>query len=74
MTEGGDDVDIDASEWIYRYPSSETVFWNDIDMLIINDKNKNKINHINWIIEITPFSYSPNNMSSTRLNFFTPEN
>ena len=43
MTEGGDDVDIDASEWIYRYPSSETVFWNDIDMLIINDKNKNKI-------------------------------
>lgn len=30
MAYGGDNVDVDGSEWLNAYPSSEIVFWNDI--------------------------------------------
>ena len=30
VAEGGDDVDVDTSALIDSYPSSDTVFWNDI--------------------------------------------
>ena len=33
VPEGGDDVDINATELRLAYPSSETVFWNDINYI-----------------------------------------
>jgi hypothetical protein len=33
VSEGGDDVDVDASEWSDAYPSSEMLFWKDIDII-----------------------------------------
>lgn len=35
VSEGGNDVDVDTSEWVYFYPSSEMVFWNDIRLDLI---------------------------------------
>ena len=35
VAEGGDNVDIDAAAWEESYPSSEILFWNDIEKIYI---------------------------------------
>ena len=33
VSEGGNNIDVDAAEWRKSYPSSETVFWKDIQLI-----------------------------------------
>lgn len=34
VADGGDHIDVDGSEWVNVYPSSDTVFWNDISTIL----------------------------------------
>lgn len=37
VSNGGNNVDVDGSEWLNAYPSSVTVFWNDMISTIYYD-------------------------------------